>query len=445
MGIMARKDLTHVDASENERSTLEYILEQEKLSKDDTKYLSVEEAVAEKPVYQATSTRDETRVLFISEDESLLNPTQQTLDGYVKLSELFDEVHILILRQGIKTKTPVLRLEKNMWLYTAADHKWWMTPFRGNQLVKDQLVFADGFRPDIIVARDPFFSASLAIHLGQQYERPVQVHVIEDFTKKEFRLKATYNYWRQKLANYNLRRVRSIRTSTKSIYESLVTRFLEKDLALLPRYNNYEELMMAKPEFSLKDKYPELAFTILYIGKLDKHSLLYLAIDAARHGLKSKHIGLIVLGSGTNKAEFEKRAQILKVADQVIFEPRDHDETSYLKSASVLIVPETTPESEYTVLKAAAAGTPLLLAKTAFREDIFVDGVSALLCEPGATDDFSLKLNLMMNDFMLRRNLAAAAQNVIKTKFHEDAFQYKQDYRHSIEQVLFLDAKLESK
>ena len=183
---MARRNLSRVDASEYERSSLEYVLEKEKRQKDDTRYLSVEEAINEEAVYEVDSNRDVTRVLFISQDESLLNPTKQTLDGYINLSDLFDEVHILILRQGIEPKNPVLRLEKNMWLYTASDKNWWYTPVKGKILAEDQLVFAEGFRPDIIVARDPFESAVLAIYLGKKYGRPVQIHVLEDYTKKYF-------------------------------------------------------------------------------------------------------------------------------------------------------------------------------------------------------------------------------------------------------------------
>ena len=120
---MAR-NLSQVDASEYERSSLEYVLEKERKEKDDTKYLSVEEALTGEAVYQVKSSRDITRVLFISQDESLLNPTQQSLDGYTNLSDLFDEVHVLILRQGIESRNADLRIYKNKWIYTASSKNW---------------------------------------------------------------------------------------------------------------------------------------------------------------------------------------------------------------------------------------------------------------------------------------------------------------------------------
>ncbi len=439
---MAR-NLSQVDASEYERSSLEYVLEKERKEKDDTKYLSVEEALTGEAVYQVKSSRDITRVLFISQDESLLNPTQQSLDGYTNLSDLFDEVHVLILRQGIESRNPVLRISKNMWLYTASDKNWWATPFKGKALAEEQLVFADGFRPDIIVARDPFECAALAIYLGRKHNRPVQVHVLEDYTKEDFLSKNRHNRWRKYLPKFTIPRVLSVRTSTRNLYEFVVKKFTIKDVSILPRFNNYESLITIEPTLDLKAKYKPFVFIMLYIGRLTHESFLYRAIDAARFGLKNPHIGLIVIGEGPAKKEFEERAKILGISEQVVFETDIKDDAPYLKSANVLIVPDTDQLSEEVALRGAAAGIPMVLARTPVREDIFLDGESALLCAPEAIDEFSLKLNILMNDVPLRKHIASAAQDMISSKFHEDPGAYKTAYRASIEAVLFLTAEEE--
>lgn len=434
---MARRDLSHTDASVAERSTLEYVLTRERQRADTTKYLSVEEAINEEAVYTAESDRDVTRVLFISRDESLLNPEQQSLDGYTNLADLFDEVHILILRQGIETKTPVLRVADNVWLYTATHEYWWLTPLAGKKLAHNQLVFAEGFRPDLIVARDPFESAILAEWLGMLYSRPVQIHVLENYRSKEFKA-GLNNKWRRFLPRFTLARAVSVRTNTRLLFDTLAKRFSIPDLELLPRFNNYEALMKVEPTIDLKEKYKPFVFIMLYIGKLDEHSKLKTALDGARFGLRNPHLGLVVLGSGPLQKDFERRTDMLEVREQVVFEPRVTDIVPYLKSANVLIVPDTTPESEEVVLQGAAAGIPLLLARTPARSDIFEDGESAFLCEPDAVDDFSLKLNILMNDIVLRRQMVEAAQAMVRSKLHEDPKVYQAAYRESIEQVLFL-------
>lgn len=435
---MARKDLSRFDAADYERAVLEQVLEQEAAAKDDTVYVSVEEAIKADPVYEHDSKRDVTRVLFISQDESLLNPTSQSLDGYTNLADLFDEVHILILRQGIPAKHPVLRLAKNMWLYTASDNKWWGAPLKGYTLALDQLVFADGFRPDIIVARDPFESALLGLHLSKKYGRPLQVHVLEDYTTVEFKNSDPHHTWRRYLPSFILNRTVSIRTNTRAMYDLLVRLYDPVDISILPRFNNYEALMQAPATLDLHNKYKAFKFVVLYVGKLDYKSLLYQVIDAARYGLKSPHIGLVVLGKGPAKSEFIKRTEILGVKEQVVFATSAENETSFLKGADVLVVPETDDASEELVLRAAAAGIPLILARTQKREDVFRDGESVLFCTPGAIDEFSLKLNILMNDPVLRRRLVTAAREIIRSKFYENPEVYRRAYRSSIERVLFV-------
>ena len=438
-GDMARKDLSRRDASEYERSSLEYVLEKERKANDTTRYLSVEEALQDEAVYVAPSNRDVTRVLFISADESLLNPTQQSLDGYTNIADLFDEVHILMLRTGIPTKTPVLRVAENVLLYTATSSLWWLLPSKGIKLANDQLVFADGFRPDLIVARDPFESAVAAILLGRTHKRPVQIHALENYLTDEFKKREPRNRWRRFIPQFTLSRVKSIRTTTRAILDMLRKESTAPDIALLPRLNNYESMITKPATIDLREKYKPFVFIMIYIGKLGYDSMFYKALDAARFGLRNPHLGMIVLAEGAAEKEFAKRAEVLGVREQVVFEPTVKDYLPYLKSGNVLIVPDTTPESEEIVLQGAAAGIPMVLARTPVREDIFVDGESALLCDPASVDEFSLKLNILMNDVPLRRQMVEAAQDMIKAKFHENPEAYRKTYRASIEQVLFLN------
>lgn len=436
---MARKNLSKLNANEFASNSLDYILEKEKRSKDDTRYLSVEEAINESTVYKASSNRNETRVLFISRDESLLNPTQQSLDGYTNISDLFDEVHILILRQGIKAKNPVLRVAKNVWLYTASDRDWWKTPFAGMSLARQQLVFAEGFRPDLIIARDPFESAILGLMLSKKYQRPLQLHILEDYSKIEFIKKDKRNIWRSRLAPYVISRVKSVRTSTVVLHDLIKIKFSVKDLAVLPRFNNYESLISIPQTIDLRARYKPFVFIMLYIGKLTNESAVNRAIDAGRFGLRNPHVGLIILGDGPAKKMFEKRAEILGIKEQVVFETDVRDVVPYLKSANVLIVPDVDIESEEVALKGAAAGIPMVLSRTPVREDIFTDGESALFCTPDNIDEFSLKLNILMNDVLLRKHMVQLAQEMIVAKFHDDPNKYLNAYRKSLEQVLFIE------
>jgi len=437
---MARRDLRQQDASIHAASELEYILRSEKRTLDPAvPTVSAHEAMTGKPVFQVKSDRDVTRVLFISYNTELLNPTQQSLDGYINISELFDEVHILILRQGIPPKNPVLRAAENVWIYTASSKFWWLTPRTGLKMLADQLVFASGFRPDLIVARDPFESAVVAYKAGEKYGRATQLHILDDYTSADFLKKDKHNFWRRFMPRFTVRKFLSVRTETSTLLAMLQHKFTIPDIDTLPRYQDYESLLDVKASIDLKDKYRPFVFFMLFVGKLTHASNLHRAIDAARFVLRNPRVGLIVLGGGPSQGEFKRRTKILGIEQQVVFDDKVTDIVPYLKSANLMIVTDSDSDSEDLVLKGAAAGIPMVMARTERREDIFTDGESAFLCEAANTQSFTDHIDDLLNDIGLRKQFTMNAQDIIRDKFHSKPDQYREAYRTSIEQAFFVE------
>lgn len=441
---MLRRNLSKVDASEFARDSLDYILEEENKKQEDIKYLTFKEALNSETVFEQETKRENTRVLFISRDDRLLNPIIQSLDGLTNISDLFDEVHILILRRGIKPRSPVLRVAKNVWLYTASHKFWWQTLKIGEDIIDEQLVFADGFRPDLIVARDPFESAILAKKLGLKYKRPTQLHIVDDYINKDFIKQNKINWFLKQTTKFNIPKFRSIRVNTKAIFDYINNRFSIEDIEILPKFNNYQTIIQAPNSFEIKNKYKQFIFTMLYIGKLNYDSGVIKVIDGGRFGLRNPHIGLIVIGDGPIYKEVEKRTEILKIKNQVIFEKKVSDIIPYLKSANLLVVSDTDEDSEELVLKGAAAGIPLLLSDSDKRKDFFVNGESAMFFNKEDINDISLKMNILMNDVSLRKEMTKQAQNMIKNKFHDNLDNYLKVYRASIEKVFLLEESIKN-
>lgn len=439
---MARRDLFHNDASDRAASELEYIIHTEKRKKEPVvPSVSAEQAMTGSRVLQTASNRDVTRVLFISRNTELLNPTQQTLDGYIDISDLFAEIHILILRDGIPPKNPVLRVAPNVWLYTAAANHWWRTPAAGVKMVAEQLEFASGFRPDLIVARDPFESALAAIKLAKKYNRPTQLHIINDYSTPTFIKQSPHNFWRLFLPFFTVPKFLSVRTLTSAMQARLQKKFVISDIDTLPRYQNYEKLIDTEAQIDLKAKYKPFIFFLTFVGKLGHESTAHRAIDAARFVLRNPRVGLLVLGNGKAKSEFEKRTKLLGIERQVVFEQKATDIVPYLKSANMLIVTDTDPDSEELVLKAAAAGIPMVMARTDVREDIFTHGESAFLCEASDIQAFTDRINDLLNNVGLRKQFTENSQEIIRQQFHSDPREYLEAYRTSIEQAFFIKAE----
>lgn len=413
--------------------------EREAARKADEHYVSVDEARSAAALYEGTSQRETTRILFISRDTSLLNPTQQTLDGYLDVSEVFDEVHIVVLRTGIAARTPVLRVADNVWVYVATAPHWWWTPVAAERMIEDQMSFASGFRPDLIVARDPFECGFVAARMSKKFARPSQVHLLEDITSPVWLQADTANKWRRRLMRYVLPKFASVRTSTDQLCALLTQRFPTlEDIATLPRFNNYQGLQVQEASFDIKDKYRQFAFIILYVGSLGRGSSLYKAIDAARFVLRNPRVGLVVVGDGAARKDFIKRTELLGIEQQVVFERSVEDLISYYKTADVLLVTDETAEADEIVIKGAAAGIPLLITATTLRTDLFAHKESALIVYDGQVATIAEWLSYFLNTVSIRPELALAATQVVNTRLYENPRLYRQKYRQSIESALLV-------
>jgi glycosyltransferase involved in cell wall biosynthesis len=395
--------------------------------------VSVSEART-KPVVELTSTRTKTRVLFITTDTGMLNQATKTLDGFTAISDLFEEVHIMVLRTGIKSKNPVLRIDTNTWLYTVTATHAWQLPFFAWSMLQKELEFAEGFRPDIIVARDVGVSAFCAYGAGAYYGRSIQLHIPERYRPAVKRLQRWFERWL-------VRRFLSIRVTTeesqKQYQEELGDTY---DIAVLPRYRGYIDDFTGRQSDYLKKKYPQFSFIVLYVGDLVSTSTAFSAIDAVRMILRNPRVGFLMVGNGTGVMECERRAELLGIKQQVIIERRADDLKQYMESADTLLVTDTDGTADEIALYGAAAGMPMILTKTALREDIFRDGESAyLITDPRSNRTNELLVKLLNNnsDRLVMRDRARQA---VVQRFANSRIDYEASYQTSIEGALLVEA-----
>lgn len=437
---MARRDLSKRNYAEHATGELDYVLKKrEEDQKEKVKTVTAEEAMTEERVLEYESARDVTRVLFISRNTDLLNPTQQTLDGYLNISDVFDEVHIIVLRQGIQPRQPVFRPEDNVFIYTVATRFWWQMPIAGIDMIKSQLVFADGFRPDLIVARDPFESALVALWASKKYDRPVQLHVLINFFHPSYLELAKPNRWRRFIAKFTVHRFWSIRAATDRILMRLQEKTEIDDLERLPQLNPYEAIAKQEQKLDLKEKYPQYVFYILFVGSLSNSAAALQAIDAARYMLRNPRICMIIMGDGPGRADCEARVKMLGIEEQVVFEYRSLDRIQYLRAANLLIATNVDAVSEEIVLQAAGSKIPMVMVRTEKRDDLFTHMESAYMCDINDIQAHSDGVHELMENYELRQQITEQAYKVISEKLHQDPEAYRLRYRASIEAALFAE------
>ncbi len=422
------------------QAVLDTVMEREDLTVPDIKYTTVEEALeSEKVVTQVGPVRERSRVLFITQETSVLNEGSLEHAFYLRLASRFDEIHMIALSAAPKGDDKTKRYGTNFWVYLAAKtHDFLLVP-KIKKLVSHQLVFTDGFRPDFIVATDPYESAVVATALAEKYDRPFQIHVTENFWDRSLPKEKRVSSSKRRMAKGIIKVTDSVRTRTDQLAHDFKQKFPKvMDVSPLPRHYNLNEIAHLKEEGQEDDMFPQSAQVALAVGALNHDSKMFRVIDAARDFLKSPKNLLVIVGDGAAKDELRKRAEILGLEKQILFKPAVNNLLPYFGSVDMLIVTDVTDVSNDIVLRAAAAGTAMLLAKNELRADLFTDGEDTFLCESDDTQAFALGIDRLSQDEALRTRFRDGAQQVVTTRVDEDIEHFYTAYQNTLERVFNL-------
>jgi len=384
------------------------------------------------------SARTKSRVLFISTEPSFFVPQSELREKLASLNTVFEEIHIAVIEQSGTSRLVADKAGERVWVYGATAKHWWQMQRVAEEMIESHLHFTDGFRADIIVALDALEAGYIGLKLSEKYGRPFQIHLLEDIFAEAFSYSHSNPSILLRLARYVLNKTHSVCVSSEAIKQNVKKNFKHlKDPILLPRFYNIKSILSKTSEPSVKPaKLVDFKFIVLFVGVLNHDSTLFRAIDATRTILRSPAIAMVVIGDGPMKKEFQRRAEIFGVKEQIIFEPATVDVVTYMKAADLLICTDDTPLSEEVVIKAAAVGLPILATRTELRSDVFIDNENAFLCHKDDTIDFSQKLSKFLNNNGLRVQLSRNARTTIKDRLHEDPEVFKVAYRDAIESAL---------
>ncbi len=441
MAGLVPQNIAQRDASARAEGILDLVLEEtsEVTQLERANESAVAAELRKQRILAAESKRVKSRVLFVTSNRGVLSNDDIAQRNILDLQDVFDEIHVLVIGKSGTSSQETVRLAPRVFAHSFSSYFFWYIPFAAVRIAKEELQFGDGFRADLIVALEPFEAAAAAYAIAEHFERPWQVHVRDDsfLNEKKFLAADKYNARRLRFMRRTLRRAKSVRVSTDLLKNVLQKRFKRiADIALLPRFFHTEQLLAlpVKPE---TDVFPQFSFTIMFIGELNTESTLFRTLDATRVVLQTPSIGLVVIGDGPQKPLFKARAGILGIERQVLFLGGIADYIAQLRSADVLLVTDTNTASDDLVIKAAALGVPLIMARTPLRQDLFQDGVHAYVCEADNTLEYLTKLRNFLNTNALRTQFSVNGREVIRTRIEEDPQLYRIAYRDSIEQVLY--------
>ncbi len=427
--LKSKEKLDHGDLLQDVRT------EDENRSQIGESRVDVRKALMSEPVLRYTSEREQLRLLILSRDVTMLDANSLSQRRLYELSSMFAEIHVIILSLRGEGTRVTMRLGNNVWMYPTHSNYWWKTGFDAYRIGKEQLAFAQGFRADLIVAEDPFESGVAAYYLAEKYKRPFQIHLHEDLYDPAFKQVDHNNVYRLLMAGLSLARVDCVRTKTESLRDRVIAKYpdLEPYTEVLPMYHNLSAWRDFVPTLNLHTRYPQFNFIMLHVSHMTNRSHTSEVLGGLQNILRQyPSIGLIVVGSGPLRDAYEKQVLGMGLQNQILFEPMPNEVVSHMKSANVLIhLSEDIQEDEF-ILQAAAAKLPMIASQESIAGELFLDGISAFICSHNNPLCLSEKVNVFLNQNLLRAEFSSSAEQIVFERVKQDFGAYLRAYGESI-------------
>ena len=383
--------------------------------------------------------RDALRVVFITNDPTVLITDSLGQLRFHYLRAVFDEIHVIVLSSARSNQRETIRVDDGVWLYPTNSRSFWRQPFDAQTVAEKHLRFNNFFRPDVIVALDPFESALAGLWLSDTYGRAIQVHVREDITDPYFKRYDSKNYWRRFIAHYVFKRVKSVCYELPAVGAYLEKRYkqLAEHLLELPHYFDIESIMDARSTISIKDVYPQFSFVMLIANRLETDAHVQTVIAAVAPLLKqNSHVGLVIIGSGPRRRALEKQITKFGIEKQVVFEPWRRDLISYFKTADVYLNAKETDTATHRLLEVVACGLPFVSTPNQMLTQLFSDGEAGFFCAADDSECFQIHIERFLKENKLRAQFSYAEQRTLIDRLEQDRASYYLRYRDQIESAI---------
>jgi len=156
---------------------------------------------------------------------------------------------------------------------------------------------------------------------------------------------------------------------------------------------------------------------LIYVGRLAAVKGLPVLLDALV--TMDKHVKLTVVGDGPDRPMLEGQTQRLGLSDRVEFVGyKSQDEVGKLLGQSDVFVMSSFAEGVPVVLmEAMASGLPVVATRIAGVGELVDDGQSGYLVPPGDTIALAKKLNLLVNDALLRSRMGVVGRTKVAAEF----------------------------
>lgn len=358
-----------------------------------------------------------TRVVFVTTDTEMLLEKGVTYNSVCALAKKFDEIHVFVIVTGTE-KHHVSRILKNIWVYQIHAPSMAKKKHLSAKITAEELVFAGVARPDMVVALDPFESGVVALEVATHCAVPLQVHVHHN----PFSETAPQSIAQAKMAHNVLKNAHSCRVGTSALEYDLKQRYAHlTDCVTLPRYHDLNQYQSTKHTAHPAIVSPALHHILMAHTPITADSHLHEVLAIALPILRSHpSTVLVVAGEGPAHALFEKKIAELGLLKQIVFVSDPYTIAEWYKLADIFIEIAITKDSEKNVLRAIAAGCPMIVTQTDMRNDLLVDAESAFILPSADVTSYKKKLSELHSHEVLRSQFKTRTKEIAAQHLHDN-------------------------
>lgn len=149
---------------------------------------------------------------------------------------------------------------------------------------------------------------------------------------------------------------------------------------------------------------------------------LHLLLEAfARVRATHRGVRLLVVGSGPMQHELQACAGRLELGSDCHFQPAEQNVAPWLRVMDIFVLPSLSESLSNSLMEAMACGCCPIASDTGGNPELVRDGETGLLFPSGDSSALAARLDLVLNDAVLRRRLAEAAERTIAEDFTREA------------------------
>lgn len=194
----------------------------------------------------------------------------------------------------------------------------------------------------------------------------------------------------------------------------------EERCAYIPNAVDTEEFRppTAAERSALRRGVPPGRLVVGAVGRLSREKgfdLLLRALGKVRDaGVEAE---LWIVGEGERRAELERLAGALEIADRVRFLGYRSDMPSLFRALDAFALSSLREGLPNVLLEALATGLPVAATRVAGVPRVVEDGEEGLLVDPGSAESLAQGLGRLLGDAALRRRLGCAARRKVETSY----------------------------